>query len=71
MKEYYVKVKPCCDNCVYECGVQLGPKERPRWYCNKCGYKNPLPDEHSCNDFEFDDNIIKPTIVRGDYFVKK
>lgn len=70
MKEYYVKIKPCCGNCAYECSIQLGPKESPRWYCNKFGCKNPLPDECSCDEFEFDDNIIKPTIVRGDYFVK-
>ncbi len=70
MKEYYAKVKPCCDNCAYKCGVQLGSKDIPRWYCNKYGPKSPLPDERSCNEFKFDDNIIKPTVIRGDYFVK-
>lgn len=70
MKEYYVKIKPCCNNCAYECGIQLGPKERPQLYCNKYGYKKPLPDERNCDEFKFDDNIIKPTIIRGDYFIK-
>lgn len=70
MNEYYVKVKPFCDNCAYECCMQLGPKEKPRWYCSKGSRKNPLPDECTCSEFKFDDNIIKPTIIRGDYFIK-
>lgn len=70
MKEYYAKIKPCCGNCKHECGVQLDPKEVPRWYYNKSGAKSPLPDDRGCDDFEFDCNIIRPTIVRGDYLIK-
>ena len=71
MKEYYVKIKPCCDNCIYEYGVQCGPKEEPRLYCNKWIYgKNPLPDERVCNEFEFDNNIVRPSVISDDYFVR-
>lgn len=70
MKEYYVKIKPCCDNCAYQRGVQLGPKEQPRLYCNKWGCKNPLPDERTCSEFEFDNNIVRPSVIRDDYFVR-
>lgn len=70
MNEYYVKIKPCCDNCAYECGVQLGPKEKPRWYCNKDIHRNPLPDERTCSEFEFDNNILRPSIIRGDCIIK-
>lgn len=61
MKEYYVKIKPCCDNCVHKCGA---------WYCKKDNNKNPLPDHRSCSEFEFDDNILRPSVISIDYFVK-
>lgn len=71
MKEYYVKIKPSCDNCIYECGVQCGPHEEPRWYCKcKFGYKNPLHDEHICDEFEFDTNIARPSVIGTDYFIR-
>lgn len=65
--DFYVKVKKCCNNCKYECGIQLDPKEAPRLYCNKNGYsKEKLPDELTCEDFVFDANIIRPSVDTND-----
>lgn len=67
----YVKVKPSCNNCVHQCGVQLMSKESPRWYCNKHGYnKEELPEERTCSDFEFDTSIVKPSVDSHDVLFK-
>ena len=60
---FYVKVKPCCDNCSHQCGVQLGPDEGPRWYCNKNSHKEALPKERTCLHFNFDTNIVRPSVI--------
>jgi hypothetical protein len=65
--DFYVKVKPCCDNCVYQCGIRLDPDEEPRWYCNKKSHKESLPKERTCSDFNFDTNIIRPTVISKEF----
>ena len=69
--EYYVKVKSTCDNCAFQCGIQLDPHEEPRWYCNKSGCKKELPKENTCKNFCFDSNILRPTVESKDVLIKE
>ena len=69
--EFYVKVKPSCDNCFHLRGVALDPKEEPRWYCAKSGDKMTLPEDKTCDDFIFDATIERPTVISKDVWVRK
>ena len=68
--EFYVKVKPCCENCGFHGLLKRSPDSGVESYCSKTYPASKLPEGETCSNFVFNSNLKRP-LVCGDTLIEE
>lgn len=68
--EFYVKVKPTCENCRFRGSLMRDPESPIECYCSKTHPASKLPAEKTCSNFVYNSHMLRPFVV-GDVLIKE
>ena len=68
--EFYVKVKPICENCGFHGSLMRDPESPIEYYCSKTRPASKLPEGKTCPNFVYNSHMLRPFVV-GDVLIKE